>query len=271
MAEDVRSKGDQLADLLLLSTDTLQTRIRELVAAADATSPAAKKEAFRLEWYKLHRAHELELNKATLAYEHERLKFLSYLNGGAAGVFLTLVGSSWRDSPPLSPYTIVGIACWIVGLLLAWSAWTVALTAQSNFTKAYRMRRYGEELLRMGEPDANTNYDFGIQLSHPDNQSSDKKFASAADAWRTDAGNKTKNANHLTIASVALFAAGAVFATLGVASAKLPSPTTGQSPAAQPNRMEAPSSVKSAPSTMGRPAAGQPERTDASRRDSAPQ
>jgi hypothetical protein len=110
-------------------------------------APAGPPKDFLLEWYKLHRAHELELNKATLAYELELAKLLVLLNGAAAGAFLTLTGAIWKEGThPAFDWIAVAIALWLFGLLAAAIATDVAYRAQSEFTRAYRLRRQGEEL-----------------------------------------------------------------------------------------------------------------------------
>jgi hypothetical protein len=105
---------------------------------------------FFLEWYKLHRQHELELNKATLAYELELAKLFVLLNGGAAGAFLTLTGAVWKDGPrPVFAWIACAITFWLIGLFMAAVATHQAYRTQSEYTKAYRFRRYGEELRRV--------------------------------------------------------------------------------------------------------------------------
>src|SRR3954447_16551084 len=51
---------------------------------------------FGLEQYKLDRAHELELNKATAEYEHAWIRTITLLNGGAAVGFVTLISAIWK-------------------------------------------------------------------------------------------------------------------------------------------------------------------------------
>jgi hypothetical protein len=118
--------------------------------APDSLPPAHSPTDFLLEWYKLQRAHELELNKATLAYELELAKLLVLLNGAAAGAFLTLTGAVWKEGPRPAFWGIAGaIICWLLGLLVAAGATDWAYGAQKEYTKAYRLRRNGEELRRI--------------------------------------------------------------------------------------------------------------------------
>jgi hypothetical protein len=171
---------------------------------------------FSLEWYKLHRGHELELNKAALAYEHERLKFLAYLNGGAAGAFLTFFAAMWKDSPRPGLSTFVAIACWTVGLCMAWWAWTVAHRGQSAFVTAYRMRRYAEEFRREPHLRAGIEERYPPPRSAPDPPSFEG-LHKAADAWRKEAAQRGSKAWVIANASVLLFAAGAISACYGLA------------------------------------------------------
>ena len=107
---------------------------------------------FLLEWYKLHRLHELELNKATLAYELELAKLLVLLNGAAAGAFLTLTGAIWKEGARPAFYWVAGaIISWLIGLLAAAIYTDRAYGVQREYTRASRFRRQGEELRRIRE------------------------------------------------------------------------------------------------------------------------
>jgi hypothetical protein len=118
--------------------------------APDSPPPANLPTDFLLEWYKLHRAHELELNKATLAYELELARVLVLLNGAAAGAFLTLTGAIWKEGPRPAFWGVAGaVISWLVGLLVAAAATDWAYGAQTEYTRAYRLRRNGEELRRI--------------------------------------------------------------------------------------------------------------------------
>jgi hypothetical protein len=118
--------------------------------ALGTPAPAIPPSDFLLEWYKLHRQHEMELNKATLAYELEWAKLLLLLNGGAVGAFLTLTGAVWKDGPRPSFWLVaVAIMGWLIGLIAAAFATDCAYRMQKEYTRAYRFRRYGEELRRL--------------------------------------------------------------------------------------------------------------------------
>ena len=107
---------------------------------------------FLLEWYKLQREHEIELNKATLTYELELAKLLVLLNGGAAGAFLTLIGTVWKEGRhPSLVWLAVAILSWLIGLLVAALTIHKAYEIQRDYSTAYRLRRQLEELRRVEE------------------------------------------------------------------------------------------------------------------------
>jgi hypothetical protein len=129
---------------------TLARILTERNGPITITPPALDaKESFRTEWYKLSRAHELELNKATLSYEHERLKILAYLNGGAAGAYLTIVTA--KDSVVATGYSLLALSAWITGLSITAIAWWQAYEGQRGYAQAYRSRRQIEETKQLGD------------------------------------------------------------------------------------------------------------------------
>ena len=125
-----------------------------VMAAAEPTTSSKTNSApdFLLEWYKLQREHELELNKATLAYELELAKLFVLLNGGAAGAFLTLIGAVWKEQRhPSLGWVCVAIVAWLIGLVVAAFAIRRAYEIQRDYSTAYRYRRQLEELRRIEE------------------------------------------------------------------------------------------------------------------------
>lgn len=107
---------------------------------------------FTLEKYKLDRQHELELNRATAAYEHATLRTLMVLNGGAAAAFLTLLGAVWSSGPrPSFAFVVLAILAWSLGMMVTALATKQAYEGQQGYSKAYRLRRQAEELRRLGE------------------------------------------------------------------------------------------------------------------------
>jgi hypothetical protein len=101
---------------------------------------------FAFEKYKLDRSHEIELNKATHNFEQESLKTLSFLNGGAAALYIGLLG---KGAGGIGTALAAGaVGSWAIGLLLAASATWSAYHAQVKFTQAYHARRRAEEKRR---------------------------------------------------------------------------------------------------------------------------
>jgi hypothetical protein len=160
---------------------------------------------FLLEWYKLHRAHELELNKATLAYELELAKLFIALNGVAAGAFLTLLGAIWKDGPHPAFWAVAGaITCWMLGLFAAAYTTTEAYEVQRNYTRAYRLRRHGEELRRIRGAGQVLPGHLGIEASGD--------YANAANDARKAAEERQTSLTDLRLWAVGLFMAGGFFA-----------------------------------------------------------
>jgi len=126
---------------------------------------------FLLEWYKLQREHELELNKATLAYELELARLLILLNGGAAGAFLTLIGTVWKEQARHDSlgWVCVAIIAWLIGLVVASFAIHRAYEIQRDYSTAYRYRRQLEELRRINELGVEFD-DLGIMVDHAEPQ-----------------------------------------------------------------------------------------------------
>lgn len=108
-------------------------------------------------WKALHqavRAHELELNRATAAFEHALLAPLTLLNGGAAAAWLTFVGGQdpfesgeygWRVWLPA--------LAWGIGLGLAVWAIRTGWDRQRCYATAERWRREALEAMWLGRSD----------------------------------------------------------------------------------------------------------------------
>ena len=92
-----------------------------------------------IEVYRAVRAHELELNRAAIGFEHAILAPLFLLNGGAIVAFLTLLGATTSTSSNLD----VAPACisWAGGLLLGVAANYFVFHSQRRFTRVERLRR----------------------------------------------------------------------------------------------------------------------------------
>jgi hypothetical protein len=112
----------------------------------DGNVPAPSE--FELEFYKLHRAHEVALNNATAGYEQTALRLLLVLNAAAIPVFLGLIQSIGKE-PTIIHYhhslARQAIYIWSLGILLAFVATVLGYASQRAFTRAYRYRRQAEE------------------------------------------------------------------------------------------------------------------------------
>jgi len=102
-------------------------------------APAAK-----IAVYEAQRAHEIELNRATAAFEHATLSPLFLLNGGATVAFLTLLGAAaTRDSTlDINPWlSALAALAWSSGLLASTWAARTGYGAQREFSRSVRLRR----------------------------------------------------------------------------------------------------------------------------------
>jgi hypothetical protein len=171
-----------------------------------------------LEKYKLDRAHELELNKFAHALEVERLKILSYLNGGAIAVLLALFKEGLENVPAIGRIGIaVSVAFWIAGLYAAARATQLNLETQIEFNRAYHRRRRAIEWRLLA-----TKYTVDALTravgTHSDDRTlpPDEEYDAAARA-AVDVGTiKAKRVTETARASVVLFMCGAAVATISV-------------------------------------------------------
>lgn len=109
------------------------------------------------QWKALHeavRAHELELNRATSAFEHALLAPLTLLNGGAAAAWLTFVGNRTGFDPGIGAWRIWGPAlAWAAGLGLAVWAIQTGWERQRRYATAERWRREALEVMWLQRAD----------------------------------------------------------------------------------------------------------------------
>jgi hypothetical protein len=177
--------------------------VRDRLGGGSPPPAAPPPDDFLLEWYKLTREPELELNKATLAYELELARLVVLLNGAAAGAFLTLTGAIWKEGArPAFVWVAGAIISWLIGLLAAAIATDRAYRAQREFTRAFRFRRQGEELRRIKGTTIGLG-DLGIDSADP---------VSAATAARARAGLWTDMVAYFRNAAVFFFILGGVLA-----------------------------------------------------------
>ena len=106
----------------------------------------ALKEKLKIERYKAVRAHELEFNRATAAFEHASLQPLYYLNGGAIGVYMTLLTAMIEPGKPMANtvpliFTVAPVIGWSAGLLIAALATYYSYKSQRAFSKSVRNSR----------------------------------------------------------------------------------------------------------------------------------
>ncbi len=113
---------------------------------AKPTGKEDKARDFALEKYRLDRAHELELNRATANYEQETLRMLSYLNGGAALLYSGFIGNLASDKAiTLAVAHLAPVIVWSLGLLATMMSLWLMYESQVKFTQAYHARRRAEE------------------------------------------------------------------------------------------------------------------------------
>jgi hypothetical protein len=94
--------------------------------------------------YQGQREHELELNRATAAYEHAIVSPLFLLNGGAVVAFLTLLGTATKKESTLSmdiAVATLAVFVWALSLLVAAAEVRAGYESQQRFTRAVRTRR----------------------------------------------------------------------------------------------------------------------------------
>lgn len=94
--------------------------------------------------YEAQRAHELELNKATAAFEHALVSPLFLLNGGGAVAFLTLLGAASANDSNLRINYATGTAAvgfWALGLVIAAIGVRKGYRSQQQYSRAVSTRR----------------------------------------------------------------------------------------------------------------------------------
>ncbi len=150
-------------------------------------------------------AHELELNRATAAFEHGVLSPLYLLNGGAVIAFLTLVGAASADDSSLTidtGWAVAAVGVWAAGLAAAALATWFGLQAQRGYAIGERSRRLTVERLIASDAVA-------------DAASTDVSCEASA-LWET-AGSNQRRFGGLIAASILLFLVGAAAAAVAVA------------------------------------------------------
>lgn len=100
--------------------------------------------------YKAVRVHEIELNRATAAFEHAVITPLTLLNGGAAAAWLAFLG----NRSEVDESAIIPPLAWAFGLILAVFAANLGWRRQRAYSQAERWRRESLEMLWLGSDDA---------------------------------------------------------------------------------------------------------------------
>ncbi len=148
---------------------------------------------FDLEFYKLHRAHELALNNATSIHEQSSLRLILLLNAAAIAGYLGLVESVGPDSyiAYSFPRARIAVALWVLGIACSFLANVLAYVSQRNFERAYLHRRRGMEAHFADPTDPSWPARYGIDLVGAERPSESAavadRLARDADAARTSA------------------------------------------------------------------------------------
>lgn len=123
--------------------------------SADNDHTAKTKETFELERYKANAAYQVELLKATVAFEHAALKPLPLLNGGAIIAMLTFAGNTASATSPAinGPALKWAAVAWSAGLIASVLAIFSGYWSQHFFLKAAARERDADELRREGKPE----------------------------------------------------------------------------------------------------------------------
>lgn len=171
---------------------------------------------FEIEKYKLDRLHELELNKFTHALEMERLKLLTFLNGGAAAAWLTFSRAAEITSNrwPAIALIVVPALFWLVGLASASVATQRALTCQRDYTKAYHQRRRADEWRTLRRTWDATQIKKTLPSSHEQKagETEEEAYNRSADEAKESGQAAVRDVAFWTYASITAFVLGALLA-----------------------------------------------------------
>jgi hypothetical protein len=103
---------------------------------------------FDVEFYKLHRAHEVALNAATGAYEQSLLRLILIFNAASIGGFLSLIQAKDSNLTYNFYEALSAIYVWLLGITAAFLSTAFAYSSQRRFTQAFRLRRTALEMLK---------------------------------------------------------------------------------------------------------------------------
>jgi len=133
-----------------LSASLLDGRVRDEQnqdsTMADTQDPPLVN--FDMEFYKLHRAHELALTNAEASLEQSLLRFYFLFNAGSLGAFIAFVQANWKEfeqDTTFSYRAISAMLIWATGVLFSFAATFLWYRGQMAYTEAYRFRRQAME------------------------------------------------------------------------------------------------------------------------------
>jgi hypothetical protein len=114
---------------------------------------AETKADFELERYKSEATYQIELLKATVAFEHAALKPLPLLNGGAIIAMLTFAGNTASVTKPLIDGSALRMAviAWSCGLVSAVLSLFAGYWSQHFFLKSHRREIEADKKKRNGD------------------------------------------------------------------------------------------------------------------------
>jgi hypothetical protein len=185
---------------------------------------------FDLEFYKLHRAHEVALNNATATYEQSLIRLILILNAASIGGLLALIGP--KDSNvSFGPVGVRwAIYSWGFGILAAILATCFAYWSQRKFTQAYRSRRLAMELFKAPPGDCagvERSKMYGLAMKKVNNSKVPKtaqEYCDDADSLRKGADSWQTAAIILGVVAVILSIVGFCFAIYSIDTRTSPQP-----------------------------------------------
>lgn len=172
---------------------------------------------FELEFYKLHRAHEVALNAATATYEQSILRLILVLNGAAIASLLTLVQTVGACS--FIKYDFgqakAAIFWWVGGVGVSFLATFFAYWSQRKFTQAYRSRRTAIEAEAMSTDEEWDRYGV-VKVGGEDKEAAARRYRKSANDQRSGASNLQKRAIVLGALAVVCSITGFAFAATSI-------------------------------------------------------
>jgi hypothetical protein len=155
--------------------------------------------------YEADRNHELELDKVAAQYELVFLQAAGILNGASATVFLSFLGSTLDKLIHVnSRLWIMSFLAWLLGLVVAIIAGSIAYRAQETVVRAIRNRRHAAGLNLLEESYRT--------VAGVESNITSTSLWERAQSQQSDGDRGLKTALYMGIGSVALFVLGACLA-----------------------------------------------------------